>query len=70
MKHHKKEYTSSKLQNVNMLGDTTSMLGKDILTLTFNIDVAKYLNFKHNESLTYEISKNQLIIKKKEEEIV
>jgi hypothetical protein len=70
MKHHKKEYTSSKQQNVNMLGDTTAMLGKDILTLTFNIDVAKYLNFKHNESLTYEISKNQLIIKKKEEEIV
>ena len=53
-----------------MLGDTTSMLGKDILTLTFNIDVAKYLNFKHNESLTYEISKDQLIIKKKEEKIV
>ena len=70
MKHHKKEYASSKQQNVNMLGDTTAMLGKDILTLTFNIDVAKYLNFKHNESLTYEISKNQLIIKKKEEEIV
>jgi hypothetical protein len=69
MKHHKKEYTSSKLQNVNMLGDTTSMLGKDVLTLTFNIDVAKYLDFKHNESLTYEISKNQLIIRKKEEEI-
>jgi len=69
MKHHKKEYTSSKLQNVNMLGDTTSMLGKDILTLTFNIDVAKYLDFKHNESLTYEISKNQLIIRKKKEEI-
>ncbi|HEY6884865.1 MAG TPA: hypothetical protein VI278_12610 [Nitrososphaeraceae archaeon] len=69
MKHHKKEYTSSKLQNVNMLGDTTSMLGKDILTLTFNIDVAKYLDFKHNESLTYEISKNKLIIRKKEEEI-
>lgn len=70
MKHHKKEYTSSKQQNVNMHGDTTAMLGKDILTLTFNIDVAKYLNFKHNESLTYEISKNQLIIKKKEEEII
>ncbi|HZA06250.1 MAG TPA: hypothetical protein VE619_00985 [Nitrososphaeraceae archaeon] len=70
MKHHKKEYTSSKQQNVNMLGDTTAMLGKDILTLTFNIDVAKYLNFKHNESLTYEISKNQLIIKKKDEEVV
>jgi hypothetical protein len=69
MKHHKKEYTSSRLQNVNMLGDTTSMLGKDVLTLTFNIDVAKYLGFKHNESLTYEISKNQLIIRKKEEEI-
>jgi hypothetical protein len=69
MKHHKKEYTSSKLQNVNVLGDTTSMLGKDVLTLTFNIDVARFLDFKHNESLTYEISKNQLIIRKKEEEI-
>jgi hypothetical protein len=69
MKHHKKEYTSSKLQNVNVFGDTTSMLGKDVLTLTFNIDVARFLDFKHNESLTYEISKNQLIIRKKEEEI-
>jgi hypothetical protein len=31
--------------------------------------VARFLDFKHNESLTYEISKNQLIIRKKEEEI-
>ena len=69
MKHHKQDYTSSPLPNVHMLGDTTSMLGHDLLTLTFNIDLAKYLDFKHNESLTYEISKNKLIIRKKEEEI-
>jgi hypothetical protein len=70
MKHHKKEYNSLRQQNVNVFGDTTSMIGKDILTLTFNIDVANSLDFKHNESLSYEIAKNQLIIKKKEKEIV
>jgi hypothetical protein len=68
MKHHKKEYTSLKQQNVKVFGDTTSMIGKDILTLTFNVDVANSLNFKHNESLSYEIAKDQLIIKKKEKE--
>jgi hypothetical protein len=70
MKHRKKEYSSSRQQNVNIFGDTTSMLGKDILTLTFNVDVANYLNFEHNESLSYEIAKNQLIIKKKENDIL
>ena len=69
MKHRKKEYPSSRQQNVNIFGDTTSMLGKDILTLTFNVDVANSLNFKHNESLSYEIAKDQLIIKKKEKEV-
>jgi hypothetical protein len=52
-----------------VFGDTTSMIGKDILTLTFNVDVANSLNFKHNESLSYEIAKDQLIIKKKEKEV-
>lgn len=69
MKHRKKEYPSSRQQNVNIFGDTTSMLGKDILTLTFNVEVANSLNFKHNESLSYEIAKDQLIIKKKEKEV-
>jgi hypothetical protein len=69
MKHHKKQYElSSKQQNVSVFGDATSMIGKDILTLTFNADVALQLDFRHNESLSYEIANNQLIIKKKEME--
>jgi hypothetical protein len=64
MKHPKRN--SSKQQNANVFGDTTSMIGKDILTLTFNVDVARYLDFKHNESLSYEIAGKKLIIKKKE----
>ena len=38
------------------------MMGK--MSLTFNVDVARALNFRHNESLNYEIINNQLIIKK------
>jgi hypothetical protein len=34
------------------------------MSLTFNVDVARALNFTHNESLNYEIINNQLIIKK------
>jgi hypothetical protein len=40
------------------------MIGKNVFTLTFNVDVARALNFRHNESLNYEIINNQLIIKK------
>jgi hypothetical protein len=40
------------------------MIGKSVFTLTFNIDVARTLNFKHNESLSFNIIGNQLIIKK------
>jgi hypothetical protein len=40
------------------------MIGKSVFTLTFNIDVARALNFKHNESLSFNIIGNQLIIKK------
>jgi hypothetical protein len=34
--------------------------------LTFNVDVALALNFKHNESLSYEIVNDRLIIKKRD----
>jgi hypothetical protein len=40
------------------------MIGKNVFTLTFNVDVAHALNFGHNESLNYKIINNQLIIKK------
>jgi hypothetical protein len=66
MKHHKKQISSSQQQKSSVLGDATAMIGKNILTLTFNIDVANRLDFKHNESLVYEIVNKQLVVKKKE----
>jgi hypothetical protein len=42
------------------------MIGKSVFTLTFNVDVARALNFQHNESLSYNIIGNQLIIKKED----
>ena len=65
MKHHKKQFSSSQ-QKPGVLGNATSMIGKNILTLTFNIEVANQLDFKHNESVDYEIVNNRLIIKKKD----
>jgi hypothetical protein len=66
MKHHKKQFSSSQQQRPTALGNATAMIGKNILTLTFNIEVANRLDFKHNESLNYEIVNNRLIVKKKE----
>jgi hypothetical protein len=34
------------------------------MSLIFNVDVARTLNFRHNESLNYFIINSQLIIKK------
>jgi hypothetical protein len=68
MKHHKKQFSSSQQQKSNELGSATAMIGKNILTLTFNIDVANQLDFKHNESLAYEIVNNRLVVRKEEKE--
>ena len=71
MKHHKKQQRAqqkkndtNKQNNIISSGTVTSMIGKSVFTLTFNIDVARALNFKHNESLSFNIIGNQLIIKK------
>jgi hypothetical protein len=70
MKHHKKQQHSQQKKNSNneqnniTSGKVTSMIGKSVFTLTFNIDVARVLNFKHNESLSFNIIGNQLIIEK------
>jgi hypothetical protein len=68
MKHHKKQFGSSQQQKSNIFGNATAMIGKNILTLTFNIEVANQLDLKHNESLVYEIVNNQLVVRKKEKE--
>ena len=68
MKHHKKQLGSSQQQKSNVFGSATAMIGKNILTLTFNIDVANQLDFKHNESLVYEIVNNRLVVRKEEKE--
>jgi hypothetical protein len=73
MKHHKKqqrprekENNNSEQNNAISSGKVTSMIGKSVFTLTFNVDVARALNFQHNESLSYSIIGNQLIIKKED----
>jgi len=68
MKHHKKQFGSSQQHKSNVFGNATAMIGKNILTLTFNIEVASRLDLKHNESLAYEIINNQLLVRKKEKE--
>jgi hypothetical protein len=68
MKHHKKQFGSSQQHKSNPFGNATAMIGKNILTLTFNIEVANRLDLKHNESLSYEIVNNQLVVRKKEKE--
>jgi hypothetical protein len=68
MKHHKKQFGSSQQHKSNVFGNATAMIGKNILTLTFNIEVASQLDLKHNESLAYEIVNNQLVVRKKEKE--
>ena len=70
MKHHKKQQhpqqkkNSNEQNNIISSGKVTSMIGKSVFTLTFNVDIARALNFKHNESLSFSIIDNQLIIKK------
>lgn len=70
MKHPKKQQHPQQKKNNNeqnnnvSSGKVTSMIGKSVFTLTFNVDVARALNFKHNESLSFRIIDNQLIIKK------
>jgi hypothetical protein len=71
MKHHKKQQhpqqkrnNTNEQNNIISSGKVSSMIGKSVFTLTFNIDVARALNFKHNESLSFNIIDNQLIIKK------
>ena len=73
MKHHKKqqrprqkENNSNEQNNAISSGKVTSMIGKSVFTLTFNVDIARALNFQHNESLSYSIIGNQLIIKKED----
>jgi hypothetical protein len=71
MKHHKKQQGSQQKKNNSneenkaiSSGKVASMIGKSVFTLTFNVEVARVLNFQHNESLSYNIIGNQLIIKK------
>jgi hypothetical protein len=73
MKHHKKQQhpqqkknNSNEKNNAISSGKVISMIGKSVFTLTFNVDVARALNFQHNESLSYNIIGNQLIIKKED----
>ena len=65
MKHHKKQFGSSQQHKSNVFGNATAMIGKNILTLTFNIGVASQIDLKQNESLAYEIVNNQLVVRKK-----
>ena len=71
MKHHKKQQGSQQKKNNSKeennaisSGKVTAMIGKSVFTLTFNVEVARALNFQHNESLSYNMIGNQLIIKK------
>ena len=71
MKHYKKQQhpqqkknSTNGKNNVISSGKVISMIGKSVFTLTFNADVARALDFKHNESLSFNIIGNQLIIKK------
>lgn len=72
MKHPKKQQHTQQKKNNNeknnaiSSGKVTSMIGKSVFTLTFNVDIARALNFQHNESLNYNIIGNQLIIKKED----
>jgi hypothetical protein len=72
MKHPKKQQHTQQKKNNNeknnaiSSGKVTSMIGKSVFTLTFNVDIARALNFQHNESLSYNIIDNQLIIKKED----
>jgi hypothetical protein len=69
MKHPKRQTTqrfNGGLENKSSSpsGTVTSMIGKDTVSLTFNINVAAALNFEHKESLRYEVTGDRLIITK------
>jgi hypothetical protein len=69
MKHPKRQSNqkfNGGLQNkdASLNGTVTSMIGKDTVSLTFNINVATALNFEHKEPLRYEVMGDRLIITK------
>jgi hypothetical protein len=69
MKHPKRQsnqrFNGSLVNRGNSLsGTVTSMVGKDTVSLTFNINVATALNFEHKESLRYEVIGDRLVITK------
>jgi hypothetical protein len=69
MKHPKKQLyqkfnVSTEQNNPSNSGTVTSMVGKDTFSLTFNIDVASALDIDHKETLKYEVSGDQLIVRK------
>ena len=51
-------------RDTSLSGSVTSMIGKDTVSLTFNINVATALNFEHKEPLRYEVIGDRLIITK------
>ena len=51
-------------RDTSLNGTVTSMIGKDTVSLTFNINVATALNFEHKEPLRYEVIGDRLIITK------
>lgn len=61
---HQKFNGGVEYRNAPQSGTVTSMIGKDTISLTFNIDVATALNFGHKESLRYEVTGDHLIIRK------
>ena len=65
MKHPKRQSNdSAEYRGAPQNGTVTSMIGKDTVSLTFNIDVATALNFGHKEPLRYEVIGDRLIIRK------
>jgi hypothetical protein len=65
MKHPKRQSTGgAEYRGAPQNGTVTSMIGKDTVSLTFNIDVATALNFGHKEPLRYEVTGDRLIIRK------
>ncbi|HEV2877866.1 MAG TPA: hypothetical protein VGW09_11375 [Nitrososphaeraceae archaeon] len=70
MKHPKKLYLSrredSSVQNPIVRGFVSSMIGRNTFSLTFNADVAAALNIEHKDSLSYEVTGKELIIRKME----
>jgi hypothetical protein len=69
MKHPKRQSNqkfNGGIQNkdTSLSGTVTSMIGKDTVSLTFNLNVATALNFEHKEPLRYEVMGDRLIITK------